>query len=216
MRLIDRKAIDDYGISEITLMENAGSAVANVVTSLSICTDNIKICVLCGKGNNGGDGLVASRNLKSRGYNCDTYLLASPNDLNETPRFELSLLKDRPKTVKHPGDLPELKKYAIIVDAIFGTGFTGTHIKEPYRSLIKSVNAERSFVLSVDIPSGLNGTTGRVEDVAIFSDRTLTLGLPKRGFYKNCGPRHCGEITIQNIGFPNALLRGRIPGPFSN
>jgi len=214
MRRIDEAAINEYGIASIALMENAGSAVAETAKKVLSDKHYKKICVLCGKGNNGGDGLVASRRLVKSGYEVDSYILAKEATLREDVKFNLSLLKRngyRAGGILKPKDVAGFINnfnYGLVIDAMFGTGFSGKFVSEPARTLISFLNSADCKIISVDIPSGLNGNTGKVEDVAVRADTTLTLGMPKKGFFLNDGPMHTGELIIETIGFPKSLLKG--------
>ena len=215
MRRIDEAAINRYGIASIALMENAGSAVAETAKRVLSGKNYKKICILCGKGNNGGDGLVASRRLIKSGYEVDSYILAKETTLREDAKFNLALLKRngyRAKqilTLKDAAGFINNFNYCLVIDAVFGTGFSGKFVSEPARTLISFLNSANCKVVSVDIPSGLNGNTGKVEDVAVRADITVTLGMPKKGFFLNDGPMHTGKLIVETIGFPKSLLQGK-------
>jgi len=212
MRLIDEAAIKKYGIASITLMENAGRAVQDAASDLLQGLRNKKICVICGKGNNGGDGLVASRHFSNSGFKVDVFILSRGASLTGDPAFNLELLKKSNCSISEVSTLKHAKRfinnfdYGLVIDAIFGTGFTGQSTKEPIKTLISFVNSVKCKVVSVDIPSGLNGLSGVAGDVAIQADLTVTLGLPKRGFLLKDGPRHTGRVVVETIGFPKSLL----------
>jgi len=214
MRRIDEAAINKYGIASIVLMENAGSAVAETAKKALGDKKHKKICILCGKGNNGGDGLVASRRLIKSGYEVDFRILAKEAAIREDVKFNLSLLKSNGYRagqilkLKDVAGLIDNFNYDLVIDAMFGTGFSGKLVSEPARTLISFLNSADCKVISVDIPSGLNGNTGKVEDVAVRADTTVTLGMPKKGFFLNDGPMHIGKLIVETIGFPRSLLQG--------
>lgn len=213
MHRIDEAAINRYGIASIALMENAGSAVAETVKKTLGGKSYKKICVLCGKGNNGGDGLVTSRRLVKSGYEVDSYILAKEATLREDVKFNLSLLKRNGHRAVQILNLKDATGfinnfgYGLVIDAMFGTGFSGRFVSEPARTLISFLNSLDCKVVSVDIPSGLNGRTGKVADVAVRADTTVTLGMPKKGFFLNDGPMHTGKLLVETIGFPKSLLQ---------
>lgn len=212
MRRIDDVAINGYGIASLTLMENAGSVVAEAAKKLLGRAKGKRVCAVCGKGNNGGDGLAASRHLINSGFEVDAYILAGSASLRGDPGFNLELLKHSGCTVEEIIDAGGADKfirkfnYSLIVDAIFGTGFSGLQVSEPARTIISFLNSANCKIVSVDIPSGLDGYSGKVGDVAVQADVTVTLGLPKRGFFLHDGPRHTGKLIVRNIGFPKPLL----------
>jgi len=213
MRKIDDAAINDCGIASVTLMENAGFVVAEVAKKALREVANKNVCVVCGKGNNGGDGLVVSRHLINSGFKVDVCILTTPTNLGSDVRFNFELLTRNGYKIWEITSLGGLEKfidnfnYSVVVDAIFGTGLSASCISEPIRSLILFLNAATCKRISVDIPSGLNGSSGKVDDVAIQSDITVTLGLPKRGLFLNDGPSHTGKLIVKNIGLPKLLLQ---------
>jgi len=213
MRKIDNAAINDCGIASVTLMENAGFAVAEITKKVLGGAANKNACVICGKGNNGGDGLVVSRHLINSGFKVGVCLLTTPPNLGCDAKFNFGLLARNSCKICEIKSLGDLEKfidnfnYSVVVDAVFGTGFSGFCISEPIRSLILFLNAATCKLISVDIPSGLNGSSGKVNDVAIQSDITVTLGLPKRGLFLNDGPSCTGKLIVKNIGLPKLLLQ---------
>ena len=213
MRKIDDAAINDCGIASVTLMENAGFAVAKVAKKVLGEVTNKNVCVVCGKGNNGGDGLVISRHLINSGFRVGVCLLTMPQNLGRDVRFNFELLLHNGCKIYEITSCGDLEKfidnfnYGVVVDAIFGTGLSASCISEPIRSLILFLNAATCKRISVDIPSGLNGSSGKVDDVAIQSNITVTLGLPNGGLFLNDGPSYTGKLIVKNIGLPKLLLQ---------
>lgn len=180
MKELDRHAIDDLGIPISTLMDNAGCAVAEEAARIIVGN---KIVVICGRGKNGGDGLIAAKLLSDR-YNMLVKIVSLGKTGFEPSDYEL---------VFQESDL--------IIDALFGIGLNA-EVKSPFLEIITLINSLNKPVLSVDVPSGLNATTGEVVGTAIIATETITFAAAKTGFYKNEGPKHCGKIVVVDIGIP--------------
>ncbi|MBU4488896.1 MAG: NAD(P)H-hydrate epimerase [Candidatus Omnitrophica bacterium] len=212
MRQLDIMAAAS-GISTLELMENAGSAVAVKAKEIER-VEGKNIAVFCGRGNNGGDGLVAARKLITDGLRADLYLLGKKEDVKNEAAINLKLLL-KIKNVKElisEEDVERLNdsfNYSLVIDALTGTGFRGP-IKGILKKVIDLINSARLPVLAVDVPSGLNADNGKAEPVAVTALYTLSFGLPKKGFYTGDGPSHTGSIEVVNIGFPQELLEKAI------
>ena len=219
MRELDRRATEDYGIPSIILMENAGRNVALEVLKLLRNPQESKVAILCGKGNNGGDGFVVGRHLYNNGVTVDVYLTAKISTVlsDGDAATNLKILLNMKLNIKEictvdvetqnlASLLPQLSKYSVIVDALFGTGLTGA-VREPIKSLIESVNTLNIPVVSVDIPSGLDCNTGEVLGAEIKATKTVTLCCPKVGFFHNAGPGCVGELVTVDIGIPRPLIQ---------
>ena len=212
MRRIDGIAIEEFKMPSILLMENAGRGVADVVLRMSKEKKNSKVAIFCGKGNNGGDGLVAARHLVNNGIGVDVYLLAKKSELKNDPLVNFNILTKLTKSIKSICDLKsfnkikeDLKNTDIIIDAMFGTGLASI-ISEPHRSIIKYLNKLNIPIVSIDVPSGLDATEGKVLGAAVRADKTATLCLPKKGFLKNEGLRHTGEVVVCDISIPRPAI----------
>lgn len=215
MQQIDKAAQERFGIPSITLMENAGKAAADVAMDMLnaewVNESRKRVAVFCGRGNNGGDGLVISRRLIENGFFVKTYLLCEESRLKGDPAANLKLLKDMKADIdilKDISDLPlirGLSGYGLIIDAIFGTGIKGRP-DELSAGVINAINTSGIKVLSVDVPSGLDATTGECASPCVKADDTVTFGLPKTGFYRLDGPKFTGRVIVKNIGFPDQLL----------
>ena len=195
-RRIDTITINKYGIPSAVLMERAGRAVAEeallTVKRLRPAIARAMVGIFCGKGNNGGDGLVCARYLMSAGLDVKIYLLCKPCELKGDAYYNML-------TIKKFNRLKNPFKADIIIDALFGIGFHGK--PNPfYREVIKSINSSNAYKISVDVPSGLDATTGMVRGAAVVADKTVTMGFTKTGFYKNDGPAFCGKIKVADIG----------------
>ena len=208
-RVIDRITINRHGIPAIILMERAGRAVAEevlpVIKNLKREKAIPRIAVFCGKGNNGGDGLVCARYLLSMSLDVSMYLLCAKSVLKGDAFYNMLALNKRKIKIQEIISLAQLNslkdsfKADIIIDAVFGTGFHGIP-GAFYKSAIGLINSSTAYKLAVDVPSGLDATTGMVKGAAVIADKTVTMGFAKTGFYRNQGPFHCGELKIADIG----------------
>ncbi len=205
MAEFDRIAIEDYGIDELLLMENAGVAVARVArTMLSGNVEGRKVFFLVGKGNNGGDGLVAARHLQNWGASVSLVLGGTPEELREMPAKQLSILDKIGATPSGSG--MEVKGADLLVDALFGYNLKESP-REPAAGMIRRANHSKVRILAVDIPSGLDATTGVPGDPCVLADTTVTLGLPKAGFLNPKAKRYVGELYLADLSFPGVLYR---------
>ncbi|MDD5504078.1 MAG: NAD(P)H-hydrate epimerase [Candidatus Omnitrophica bacterium] len=208
-RAIDKKTINTYGIPAAILMENAGVAIAAAVFDIIQKSDKnkgaVSVCIFCGKGNNGGDGLVCARYLLSAGYDVNIYLMCQKAQVRGISYFNLLALKRINRNIHEiltSRDINTLKKPAhsdIIIDAVFGTGFNGK-AEGIYKDVITLINKSPAYTISADIPSGLDADSGKKRAEAVKADMTVTMGLAKKGFYQNDGPGLCGDIRIADIG----------------
>ncbi|MCD6083150.1 NAD(P)H-hydrate dehydratase [Candidatus Aerophobetes bacterium] len=207
MRNLDRCAIEEFSIPEEILMENAGEAVYFTILR-EFGTRNKKFIVLCGTGNNGGDGLVVARKLHSNGAKVKVLFLGKKAKLKGAAKKNLKIISRMLIETCEVNSTEKVKSalsYAdAIVDAIFGTGLT-REVTGIYKDAIKLVNESKKMVFSVDIPSGINGDTGQVMGIAIKADCTITFGLPKIGNVLYPGYEHCGKLYLSHISFPPSL-----------
>lgn len=198
MRAIDRWAIDERGVPSVDLMERAGIAVARAVEEL---VPDGGVAVLCGKGNNGGDGLVAARLLRAAGREVAVFTAGPPEELGGDVRANLSRLPGEPPVqLDLAGDAP-LRGRTAIVDALLGTGFGG----EPRGAVadaIDAINAAGVPVVSVDVPSGVDASTGVVCARAVRAVLTVALHAAKPGLWVRPGKAHAGEVRVRDIGIP--------------
>jgi len=211
MSEIDRKAQEVYGIPQATLMENAGRSVAEEIIKDLVSLEKESIAIFAGKGNNGGDGFVAARYLSEKTPR-KLMIYTVSNDLpksgaacgNFTRAKELGLI------IRPLKDFLSLNKndasFTIGIDAIFGTGFIGD-LPEECENLGKKLNSSNIKIYAVDIPSGLDATSGKAGENVPKAQKTITFGLPKQGFFTKAGPDLCGKIIIKDIDFPQKLLK---------
>jgi len=212
IREIDRTAIEDVGMPGVILMENAGRGAAQIALEMLGGKDDARVAIVCGRGNNGGDGFVVARHLHNAGVGVVVCLL-SPRDkiggdalvnLQIAERMELDLRRTEPADLDFAG-------CDLIVDAILGTGLSGT-VREPYAAAIAAINTAGAPILAIDIPSGLDANTGDVLGVCVRADRTATFALPKIGFTRSHGPEMTGGVTVVDIGVPGEILESASPG----
>ncbi len=204
VRAFDRHAIEQLGIPAAVLMENAGRGAAQVLQSLGI---HGQIVICCGKGNNGGDGLVVARHLSNWGCEVQILLLAQPADLSRGAALEWNIVQKMglPAQVWADQNLDELKLAAMlaradwIIDALFGTGLTGA-VRPPLDRVIERINASGVRVLAVDIPSGLDCDTGAPLGACIRSAHTATFVAPKLGFRIPSASAWTGQVHVVDIG----------------
>ncbi|MCX6142696.1 MAG: NAD(P)H-hydrate dehydratase [Ignavibacteriales bacterium] len=205
----DDVTIHKHGVPSLLLMENAGRGVAETAVLEFGPPEGKRILLFCGKGNNGGDGFVAARHLLNAGANVTVVLLSSASTLQGDARSNydtLTRLKQpeaRQLSIKKFSRtlLKTLHKQDLVIDAIFGTGFSG-EVRDPFLTAIHWINRQRVPVLSVDIPSGVDGTTGVVVNAAVKARCTVTFGLAKSGLLCNQGQDHVGTLRTIDIGIP--------------
>lgn len=206
MKQLDKIVISDHGIKAAKLMENAGSGVYNTILKYEGGVKDKKFTVVCGKGNNGGDGLYAAKFLAEAGADVSVFVLAKKTELCEESD---KIYKKISKTIKKIKFIEktaefELAKTDTVIDAIFGTGFN-SNPEGLFYDVIKIINESPCRVYSVDIPSCIHGTTGNSEDIAVMADHTVTFAYPKIGLFINDGYSHSGIVDVVDIGFPPEL-----------
>lgn len=209
MAEIDRRAQDEYGITQARLMENAGLAVAEAVIARHPRLEDQKIEILCGKGNNGGDGFVVARYLAEMTAACLSVFCIDTGNVRKGAASDnlkaMSALGIEPKPITEFIRNTFSGDPTIVIDAIFGTGFRG-ELPDVCGEAAEKVKKSCGVLYAVDIPSGLDATTGEASDPCFSATLTVTFGLAKQGFYLKDGPAVCGEIVVADIGFPEELL----------
>ena len=216
MQMIDNLATTEYKIPSLLLMENAGLQVARVVQDILPKTgSNCRILILAGKGNNGGDGLVAARHLLNAGLEVKVVLLARSREVQGDAGINLEILRQLGVAVlplREEKDLNAVRvtllSTDLIVDAIYGTGFRGK-VPSLVGKLIRLVNSQARPVIAVDIPSGVEASTGMVASEAMRADYTVTFALPKVGTVLEPGHSLAGELKVVDISIPRALLEAQ-------
>ena len=225
MRQIDQDTIEGIGIPGIVLMETAGSAIVRAIERhYPTCQ---RIGIFAGKGNNGGDGIVIARQLAHIGRDVRLFLVSPPDiftgeaqtnlqiakrltasfGLQATPKGGLRIEEILTGTGFYgTGTVPTtLGSCELLVDAIFGTGLRGT-VRDPIAAIINAINRLPTPILSVDLPSGLDADTGHPLGTCIQADRTVTIGLPKRGLLMHPGAELTGKLEVVDIGFPAQVV----------
>jgi len=206
MSELERSAAD-YGLNVRDLMENAGKAVADFV--LSRYASGRRVCILCGGGNNGGDGMVAARYL-SKSCEVDVILLTSESKIRSDEAranwrslagtgARLHVAEDAETFLEQSGPL---KKAEVVLVAIFGTGVKGGTVREPYATAISMVNTLRKPKVAVDLPSGIDPATGATSSPTVKADVTVALHLPKVGLRGR--EEYTGELVVVPIGIKQA------------
>lgn len=203
---IDKLCIEKYGYTESILMENAcNNAVKRILKSVQQ-TDKIKI--FCGCGNNGGDGFGIARKLYNRGYDVEIFIIGDISKISKASEINLNILKSYkiPITFIDKTNIKRLKpallKSDIVIDCIFGAGLNRP-VKGIYYDVISTINRYKKIseykIISIDIPSGLNATTGDVMNICIFADITITFEFFKKGFLRYSTEKYTGKIYVEKI-----------------
>ncbi|MFH1029334.1 MAG: NAD(P)H-hydrate epimerase, partial [Pseudomonadota bacterium] len=211
MQEIDKQTINEFGIPGLTLMENAGRCCVEEIIAEFGLKGNNRAVILAGKGNNGGDGYVIARMLNQKGWSVKVFILAEREQISGDAAANLDKLSSNMiNYCPHEGQLPalhmeEIFQADVIVDAMLGTGLR-SDIAGIYLEAIQLVNASGRPVLSVDIPSGIHGTTGRILGDAIRAYITVTFAFAKLGHVLYPGAEHTGRLIIADIGIPQKLM----------
>lgn len=205
MRLIDEATIKDFGIPAEVLMAYAGRVVANYI--LDEFPARSRIAVVCGSGNNGGDGFVVAYLLSNSGRAARIYFAGKEEKLTDTARMYYSLCKNAGVPIECFGEADAeetLHDAELIVDAIAGTGFAGAP-RGTLAKAISAINQSNAIILSIDVPSGLPSDGEAPEGEAVVADITVTIGLPKISLVTYPGKKWTGRLVCADIGFPRVL-----------
>ena len=218
MREADRQTIDDVGIPSIVLMENAGRQAVAAMEAAFEDLATSKVGVLCGRGNNGGDGFVVARTLAQRGIEATVFLLGSVGEVRGDARINLEILGHLGLTVVEVADsqawelhFSELSDCTLIVDAIFGTGLNAP-VSGFIESVVTDVNASGIPVVAIDLPSGLSADSPEPIGPSIEANLTITLAAPKLPLVLPPAETRAGDIVIADIGIPAEVLEA-VDGP---
>ncbi len=215
MQAIDSYTIKELGIPELVLMERAALTVSceieAYITNELKKEHNAKILVVVEKGNNGGDGLAVARQLILHSYDVDVFCVDRISRATESFQIQKDILLKLGK--EFLSEIPQ-KEYDVVVDGIFGIGLkrdiTGEHAE-----IIKKINEMPSYVVSIDIPSGVNASTGQIMGISVKADLTVTFGLLKIGQVLYPGCNACGKCKVTDIGFPEAAVKTASPKVFT-
>jgi len=213
MREIDRRTQEEFGIPAAILMENAGRAVFQTAMEMLNEKQEKKVAVVCGRGNNGGDGFVAARHLMNNEIDVSIFLVANVTGLKGEAEANYHRAE---KVARTMGKVIEalneknlisfkskLKETSLIIDGIFGTGLA-REVGEPEKSIIQMINDSGKLILAVDVPSGLDAANGKMLGACIKATKTVTFARPKTGFAGN--EKYTGEMITADISIPRALL----------
>ncbi|MBI4811641.1 MAG: NAD(P)H-hydrate epimerase [Ignavibacteriales bacterium] len=217
MQACDRYAIDTLKIPGLILMENAGRGVVEMMEKHFGSMAGKTVIIVCGKGNNGGDGYVVARHLFNRGARIVVVLIGKASELKGDAKVNFESIRKiaskfktdgilQIKELKSKQSLKRLSKADFIVDAIFGTGFSG-EVREPYKSVIGWINKTGGKKVSIDIPSGVNADNGEVGNVAVKADLTVTMALRKIGLITGDGKCYAGKVEVVGISMPSETLK---------
>jgi NAD(P)H-hydrate epimerase len=206
MYRIEEKGHSVLGMPRFLMMENAGHGVADFVAHKFKNLKNKRIVAVCGTGNNGGDGIVASRQLSGYGAKLTVVLLGIPSNLkSDEARLNWGIIEKMDSIeiifgMDLTGEVKgKIAKAEIVLDSIFGTGIKGA-IREPYASAIDAINKSSAFVLSVDVPSGFDPDSGQIHEKCVEADATVTFHRVKVGLTK--GKKYTGHVYVERIGIP--------------
>ena len=218
MRDADRRTIEEIGIPSIVLMENAGRQVVAAMESTFESLATMHVAILCGHGNNGGDGFVAARALAERGVDVDVYLFGESNAVKGDARLNLDVLRNLGFDVVEIADASawelhqsEVLEADLIVDALVGTGFTPP-LAGVLESVAADVNGSPIPVVAIDLPSGLSADDHRIPGPVVEASMTVTLGAAKIPLVLPPGESVAGTLVIADIGIPDAVVED-VDGP---
>jgi NAD(P)H-hydrate epimerase len=206
VRNIDRLSVEKYHIPGAVLMENAAIAACNVASKMTGPTDG-PVVIVCGGGNNGGDGMTIARHLHNRGYDVRIFLTTDPQKYAGEAKINWEIVQ----AMRLPAESGDFKKIgksrpALILDAIFGTGLTQPP-REPFDSIVAEIEASRAPVLAIDIPSGLDCDTGKpLGKKCVRANQTITFVAEKAGFARPEAKEFLGEVIVGDIGCPRELI----------
>ena len=195
MRDLDKIAIKKYGIPSILLMENAGRACAEEVMKFGAKRLRY-VAVICGKGNNGGDGFVASRHLFNAGIGVTALYLRPPAEMTDDARLNFNILRKMKVPLRRFSEKLPPKRFSLVLDALFGTGLSRP-AAGPYAAAIDWMNRSGLPIVSIDVPSGVASGTGRPFGPFVRADLTVALGWAKRS---------SGTTVVKDISIPRQLL----------
>jgi NAD(P)H-hydrate epimerase len=218
MREADRRTIRDIGIPSLVLMENAGRQVVAAVESLYSDLGERRVAVVCGKGNNGGDGFVVARTLHQRGVDVSVFVVGRVAEVAGDARVNLEILGRLGLTVVEAGDegawelhFSEIAQHDLIIDAIFGTGLS-VPLSGLFETVVKDLNGAGIPIVSIDLPSGMSADTCELIGDCVDAAVTVTLGAPKLPLILPPAEQQSGEVVIADIGIPMDVIES-LDGP---
>ena len=213
MRGLDRRAIEDYKIPGMVLMENAALAVVHAMEARYGPIENKRVVIACGKGNNGGDGLAIARHLANRGAMTSVFLVGNSKSLTGDAAANYDICRQMSIPLREVADPRQLgafsssiKKADVVVDALLGTGIVPP-VRGMVSRVVKRINAGEAPVVAVDLPTGLNADSSEVSGEVVQADLTVTLGLPKISLAQYPSLSRAGEVHVADISLPVDLVR---------
>jgi NAD(P)H-hydrate epimerase len=218
MREADRRTIEEIGIPSLVLMENAGRQVVAAIEAVHTDLSERQVAVLCGRGNNGGDGFVAARTLLQRGVDVSVFLIGSVSEVRGDARVNLEILGRLGVAVVEIADsqswelhFSEVSDCTLIIDAVFGTGLRAP-LSGLMETVVADVNGSGIPVVAIDLPSGLAADSHQPIGDSIEAGMTVTLAAPKLSLVLPPAETRAGDIVIADIGIPNAVIQS-LDGP---
>jgi NAD(P)H-hydrate epimerase len=215
MREVDRIMVEDLGISQLQMMENAGRALAELTRIQLSSLNRRRVLILAGRGGNGGGGMAAARRLATWGAEARVVLAHPDAALAEAPARQLALLRAMGVPVHGPAEADSLVYDAdVVLDALLGYSLDGPP-REPEAGLIRAANSSGVSIIALDLPSGLDPDRGPLHDPTIRATRTMALALPKAGLLRPEAAKYVGELWLADISVPaSAYARFDLaPGP---
>ena len=205
-QILDKITSKDFNIQGKDLMRNAGKKVADVVEKEFSKNNNKSVLIICGKGNNGGDGFSTAIELKKKSIDIYIHSVYDKKQYIGDSKYYLDLCMSNKIPITFGIEIGDIEyNHSIIVDAILGIGFRGL-IRTGLIPWIKFINKSKSTIISIDIPTGLNADSGLACPIAVKSSITVTMGYEKIGMSFQNGPDYCGKIKRVDIGFPKGAL----------
>lgn len=220
-RKLDQLAIHRLGMPGLLLMENAARGATAVILSWSQSqlhqADSMRVVIVCGAGNNGGDGLAIARHLDMAGVQVSVYLTRPPEDFSGDAGVNLKIARNLGLPIhiisqNGPDDaaIAQWKHANLLIDAILGTGFNG-HLRSPLDRIITAINRTHEQggmkIVAIDLPSGLDADTGQPSQPTIMADLTITLAARKQGFAASSAQPFLGQVVVSDIGLPSRLIQ---------
>lgn len=207
VRSIDRRAIDEYEMPGVILMENAGRNAAELIDRRYGHPTKNKVAIFCGPGNNGGDGFVIARHLCNRGWQVRVVLTCQQDKLKGDALINYRIVEHTSIPIEQLASGSEVIQWSdLIVDALLGTGFTG-QVREPLSDMIEQLNRCGKPIVAVDVPSGLDCDTGQPADATIRAEFTITFVAVKTGLAQLSARPYVGQVVVADIGVPSQLIR---------
>ncbi|HWK52767.1 MAG TPA: NAD(P)H-hydrate epimerase [Hyphomicrobiales bacterium] len=207
-RELDRLAVEDYGVPNITLMQRAAEAAFNALRQQ--WPDATALEIFCGIGNNGGDGFITGMLAQKAGLRPHIHIVGDASRIAGDALKALQLASSNQVPLDGSAVLASSEPGTVIVDAMLGTGLHG-EVRAPYREAIATINASGLPVLALDVPSGLCSDTGAVLGNAVRADLTITFVGRKLGLARGQGPAHAGKVVFASLDLPQSLYK-RVPG----